>query len=167
MEVKTKLTPTTILDSVAKCRRFKNMPKYYDGLEFGHTKIEEHLFVLWSFETPANSTVKANLLDALAEVPQSEQPDFVIVPGRFVVRGGHYYDLSTNGQVGSPHYQERLNSVGGDVSKLLEEPFEMLDCGTNSLTVFLYWLNSWLYAAGPRRPNLLKYYGIDTWCHKA
>jgi hypothetical protein len=165
IEVKTQLTPTTLRDSIAKCRRFKQLPKHYDD-SFGRQKIVDHLFILWSFDAPSNNTAKNNIVTELANVPHHEQPDFIIVPGRFVVRGGQYYDLSTNGQVGSQHYQERLAAVEGDSSKLLAQQFEMLDLGTNTLTAFLHWLNSWLYGAGPRRPNLLAYYGISTWGHR-
>lgn len=162
IEVKTQLTPTTIRDSIAKCRRFKQLTKCYEDCH-GRQKILDHLFILWSFEAPNNASAKSNILAALSAVPQTEQPDFVVVPGRFLVRGGHYYDLSTNGQFGSAHYRERLANVGGDPSRLLDEPFEMLDLQENTLTVFLYWLNSWLYAAGPRRPHLPSYYNISSW----
>ena len=165
IEVKTQLTPTTLRDSIAKCRRFKQLSKHYDD-SFGRQNIDDHLFIIWSFDAPTNATVKRNLAAELANVPYHEQPDFVIVPGRFLVRGGQYHDLSTNGQVGSQHYQQRLAALGGDSSKLLAEQFEMLDLGTNALTAFLYWLNSWLYGAGPRRPNLLAYYDISTWGHR-
>lgn len=162
IEVKTQLTPTTIADTIAKCRRFKTLPKRYSD-SHGRQKISDHLFILWSFEAPNNTTAKSNLISALSGVPQSEQPDFIVVPGKFLVRGGGYHDLSTNGQAGSSHYQSRLQAVGGDPNRLLPEPFEMLDLGDNTLTAFLYWLNSWLYAAGPRRPDLVSYYGNRNW----
>lgn len=162
IEVKTQLTPTTLRDSIAKCQRFKKLPKRYDN-SFGPPKIEDHLFILWAFEAPSNVTAKNNIESALAIVPHHEQPDFIIVPSRFVVRGGQYYDLSTNGQKGSQYYDRRLAAVEGDASKLLAEQFEMLDLGVNALTAFLHWLNSWVYGAGPRRPNLLAYYDISTW----
>jgi hypothetical protein len=165
IEVKTQLTPTAISDSVIKCRKFKNLQRHYDD-SFGRQKIIDHLFIIWSFEAPKNSTFKRNLMTALTDVPHDEQPDFIIVPGRFLVRGGQYFDLSENGQIGSVYYKNRLAAVDGDPSKLLVEQFEMLDLGGNALSVFLYWLNSWLYAAGPRKPDILKYYNISNWGQK-
>jgi hypothetical protein len=165
IEVKTAFNKATLADVIDKCRRFKRFEKAYDD-SHGRQKLSDHLFIMWAFEAPKDHTAKENLLDAIADVPQCEQPDFVIVPGRFLVKGGHYHDLSSNGQAGSVHYQNRLNEVGGDISKLLEEPFEMLSLGQNSLIAFFHWLNSWIYAAGPRRPDLLKYYNIDIWGSK-
>ncbi|RWY66193.1 DUF6602 domain-containing protein [Rhizobium sp. WSM1325] len=162
IEVKTQFTTTTLADTIAKCRRLKQFTKVFDD-SHGRQKITDHLFVMWAFEAPGNDTAKSNLVAALSGVPQHEQPDFIIVPGRFLVRGGHYYDLSSNGQVGSAFYEERLVSVGGDPTKLLPQPFEMLALGSNTLIAFFHWLNSWLYAAGPRRPNLLAYYDITHW----
>lgn len=162
IEVKTELTPTTLKDSIKKCRRFKKLPRNYAD-SFGGQKIRDHLFVIWSFQAPSNAVMKDNLLSVLTDIPHQEQPDFIIVPGRFLVRGGQYYDLSHNGQTDSDYYKSRLAECGNDSSRLLPEPFEMLDLGANAITVFLYWLNSWLHVAGPRRPNLLAYYNIDTW----
>jgi hypothetical protein len=53
--------------------------------------------------------------------------------------------------------------VGGDESKLLNPSSEMMDLRENALTVFLHWLNSWLYAAGPRRPDVVAYYPQKSW----
>jgi hypothetical protein len=84
IEVKTQLTPTTLSDSIAKCRKFKQLPKHYDD-SFGRQKITNHLFIIWSFEAPGNKTAKSNILKQIENVPHEEQPDFIIVPGRFLV----------------------------------------------------------------------------------
>lgn len=163
IEVKTQLTPTTLSDSVKKCRRLKALPtNYADSL--GRQNIKETLFCLWSFECPTDLQVaKKNILSALNGVPHDEQPDFIVVPGSFLWRGGHYFDISVNGQPGSPYRAMRLAQVAGDEAKLLEPPAEMMALGQNTLVTFIYWLNSWLYAAGPRRPDLVKYYPINDW----
>jgi hypothetical protein len=102
-------------------------------------------------------------LVALAGIPQEQQPDFIVVPDSFLHVGGHYYDISTNGQPGSTRYTDRLSSVGGDPSKLLDPPSQMMGLGVNTLTVFLHYLNSWLFAAGPRRPDIIEYYSLPSW----
>lgn len=163
IEVKTQLTPTTIADSVQKSVRLKRLaPNYADSL--GQQKITDTLFCLWSFECPDNlQLAKSNISSAMSGIPHHQHPDFIVVPGRFLWRGGHYYDVSANGQKGSPWHQMRLAEVNGDESQLLVPGFKMLDLGPNTLFTFLYWLNSWLYAAGPRRPNILAYYPVKEW----
>jgi hypothetical protein len=163
IEVKTQLTPDTLKDSVNKCLRLKGLKTNFAD-SCGRQKIEETLFCIWSFEASKDLThVKTQISDLLTGIPQREQPDFIVVPGRFLVRGGHYFDISTNGQPNSLYRQMRLKKVGDDPDKLLEPPLEMLDLGVNTLITFLHWLNSWLYAAGPRRPDMVQYYPIDDW----
>jgi hypothetical protein len=137
IEVKTQLTPATIKDAVDKCVRYKKLPRKFQDA-FGRQKLTESLFCIWAFDAPAPATAKSNLEAALSGLPQAVQPDFVICPGRFLVRGGHYLDLSTNGQIGSEYRKTRLKAVGGDVSKLLPEAFEMLELGANTLPAFLH-----------------------------
>ena len=124
----------------------------------------ETLFSVWSFEAPQDLTLaKANITAALAAVPWQQQPDFIVVSGRFLWRGGHYLDLSTNGQLDSHDYKMRLQQVDGDPAKLVISAGQMWNLGANTLVTFLYWLNSWLYAAGPRRPDLVAYYPMTDW----
>lgn len=165
IEVKTHLTPTEIADCVAKCRRFKTLPKKFAD-SIGQQKISDSLFCIWAFEGPKPGVAKKNIELALAGIPRELHPDFIIVPGSFLLRGGKYFELSSLGQVGSTYYKMKLEAVGGDPTKMMAEDFEMLDLGRNTIIAFIYWLNSWLYAAGPRRPNLLAYYPIDDWGHK-
>lgn len=162
IEVKTQLTPTEIKDSVEKCVRFKNLPtNFADSLQ--RQKISDSLFCIWAFEAPQPTTAKKNIEAALLNIPRALHPDFIVVPGSFLVRGGKYYELSSLGQPGSSQYAMKLSAAGGDPSKMLLEHFEMLDLGENTIFTFLYWLNSWLFCAGPRRPNLLAYYPLDDW----
>lgn len=166
IEVKTQLSPSTLSDSVRKCVRLKRLPNSFaDSL--GRQKVTDTLFCVWAFRAPDDlQLVKANIESAISGLAQSEQPDLIIVPGCFLWRGGHYFDISTNGQPGSDFYQQRIQSIGGDLERLLIPSFEMLNLGTNALTVFFYWLNNWLYAAGPRRPDLIRYYPVDSWGEK-
>jgi hypothetical protein len=158
IEVKTQLTPSTLSDSVNKCRRLKALPKNYAD-SFGRQSIYDTLFCLWSFEAPADLRVaKENISSAVASLKVDERPDFIVCPGSFLWQGGSYFDLGRNGQRGSPHYEMRLKEVGGDLEKLLNPSDEMIGMGDHSLFTFFYWINSWLFAAGPRRPDLVKYY---------
>ena len=85
VEVKTKLSPSDITDSVAKCRRFKTLEKKFLKIREDQ-RISTSLFVLWAYDSPAPSTVKKNLLKAIGSVPIAEQPDFVIVPDRLALQ---------------------------------------------------------------------------------
>jgi hypothetical protein len=145
IEVKTQLTPTTLADSVAKGARLKTLPSNFAD-SFERQKIADTLYCIWAFDAPQDlSLIKANIAHAVKNVPQSEQPDFIIVPNRFLWRGGSYFDLSVNGQKGSARYQWRLQALGGNQAKMLTPSCEMMNLGANTLVVFLYWLNSWLF----------------------
>ena len=127
IEVKTPLTPTTLRDSIKKSIRLKTLPKHYADAH-GRQKLLETLFSVWSFEAPQDLTLaKANITAALAAVPCQQQPDFIVVPGRFLWRGGHYFDLSTNGQPGSRFHTMRLQQVDGDPAKLVISARQMLE----------------------------------------
>lgn len=156
IEVKTQLSPTEIADAVAKCRRFKSLQKHFaDGL--GRRHLDTHLFILWAFEAPSNATAKTNIQAALQGVPDELQPDFVVVPGRFIVTSGEYRRLSLYGQIGSAAHAQAVAASGNNPLSM-PVPLQMLDLGPNTLAAFLIWVNSWIYAAGPRRPDLIPYY---------
>lgn len=157
IEVKTHLNPTELQDAVSKCKRFKSLRKNYADA-IGRRHIDDHLFILWAFNAPSNETAKANIKAALSGIAEELQPDFIIVPGRFVMTGGGYRRLSTHGQVGSDAHRNNILHAGGDASRLATPSFNMLDLGSNTLAAFLIWVNSWIYAAGPRRPDLVAYY---------
>jgi len=165
IEVKTQLTPTEIADSVEKCVRFKSLQPRFDD-SFQRQKIFDSLFCIWGFEAPQPATARKNIEAVLSGLPRAQHPDFIVVPGSFIFRGGRYFELSSIGQAGSPDYNRKLAAAGGDPSKLLTEDFEMLELGTHTLVAYLYWLNSWLHGAGPRRPDMLAYYAPDVWGKK-
>jgi hypothetical protein len=39
--------------------------------------------------------------------------------------------------------------------------FEIFELGDNVIAAFLHWLNSWIFTAGPRRPDLISYYPAE------
>jgi hypothetical protein len=113
-EIKTSLSPADIGDAIEKCRRFKALDREFLQTAQG-PNIRSSLFVLWAYESPAVATVKNNLIAALAGVPRSEQPDFVIVPDRLVVRAGEYLELCRLGQPNSPARRALLEQHGPDL----------------------------------------------------
>jgi hypothetical protein len=159
VEVKTTLTPTEISDSIAKCRRFKQLPRRF--LATPHPLlgplVADSLFVIFSYDAPSAQVLKTNLLNALSGVPRDEHPDFVVVLGKYVVRGGSYLELSKLGQPGSPHRQALIQQHGADLEKLLSTPIEMDDFHENTLFSWFIWFQSWLKHAGPRQADLLAY----------
>jgi len=165
-EVKTHLSPDDMADAVQKCRRFKTLERQF-LLAPGGPRNRESIFVLWAYDSPTPTTAKANLIAALAGVPRAEQPDFVIVPDRFVARGGEYLELARLGQPESPHRRALRGKHGPNLSALLPEVVEMDDLGENSLTAWYIWFDSWLRHAGPRLCDPIRYLPPDkTWGQK-
>lgn len=148
-EVKTHLSPSDIADAVKKCRSFKKLERQFLQTPEG-PRNSDSLFVLWAYESSAPATAKANLSEALAQVPRQEQPDLVVVPHRLVARAGSYLELSRLGHPESPYRRELQEIHGADLSALLPEIVEVDDLGENSLTVWLVGFDSWLRHAGPR-----------------
>lgn len=163
IEVNTTLTLAEIADGVEKCRRFKQLPRKFLQLPFAASGpfVNDSLFVLFAYDAPSARVLKGNLLEAVHGIPLSEQPDFVVVLGKYVARGSSYLELSKLGQAGSPHRQALLQAYGGDLSPLLPVPVEMGDFGENALFSWYIWLLSWLKHAGPRQSNLSAYLAPD------
>lgn len=165
-EIKTHLSPSDIADAVTKCRRFKMLERQFLATPEG-PRNRESLFVLWAYDSPTPTTAKANLIAALAGVPRSEQPDFVIVPDRFVALGGEYLLLSKLGQPDSPYRRALQDQHGSDLSALLPETLEVNDLGENSLAAWYIWFDSWLRHAGPRLCDPVRYLPMDKiWGHR-
>ncbi|GAB0153229.1 DUF6602 domain-containing protein [Marinobacterium sp. BA1] len=160
IEIKTQLTPSTLRDSLEKCRRFKSLPREYAS-DFGRQNIKESLFVLWAFEGPSPEKIKENVAQELAKIPRNEQPDFIIVPGSTMVRAGHYYELSKLGQENSQHRAKILARFAGDTDLALGSGFEVNELKGNALLAWLVWFSSWLHAAGERRAALDNYVPQD------
>jgi hypothetical protein len=156
-EVKTSLGPGELRDSIAKGRRFKALQRRFFNPGYGQ-RITDSLFIIWGFDCPTPETLKQNLLQELAAIPRSEQPDFVIVPDRVVVRGGSYLELSTIGQPTSLFRKQLEQQHGPNVaSVLLPTPLQVGDSGENSLMTWYLWFYSWLMQAGDRSATLTDY----------
>lgn len=160
IEVKTTLTPSALSDAITKGRRFKSLQRRYCDSGTPQ-RISDSLFVIWAFDSPSPSVVKANILEALSEVPRSEKPDLIVVPDRVVVRSGSYLELSRLGQVGSPQRLQLEALHGGNLSQLLTELVEVGDLGENSLLAWYIWFDSWLRQAGTRLTNPVAYLPPD------
>ena len=159
IEVKTQLNRRDLRDAVAKGRQFKSLRREF--LDTGQNmRIEDSLFVIWSFESPEAATVKQNLLEMLEGVPRGEQPDFIVVPGRFVARAGSFYELSRFGQPNSPFRQQLESAHGGTLPASAGEP-SVYQLGENSLMAWYIWFDSWLRQAGPRFTDPTKYLPPD------
>lgn len=164
VEVKTQLTPTTIRDSMEKCQRFKSLPRRFCGSKGVHEDqhVQDSLFAIWAFESPALPKVKENLSLAMKHIPLAERPDLIVVPERFTARAGSYLELSTLGQPGSAFRGElQAKHPSVDLRTLLPEPLAMYDLSENSLLAWYIWIDSWLRRAGSRRCEPLQYLPPD------
>ena len=155
IEVKTQLNRHDQKDAIAKGQRFKSLSRKF--LNAGQSiRIENSLFVIWSFESPEASTVKQNLVELLDGVPRGEQPDLIVVPNRLVASAGSYLELSKLGQRNSPYRRQLESKHGGDLSAFIKHPL-VYELGANSLMGWHVWLDSWLRQAGARFTDPGKY----------
>ena len=156
IEVKTQLTPSTLTDSLEKCRRFKTLPRVYAS-DFGRQNVKESIFVLWSFEGPSAETIKNNYIELTNNIPVNELPDFIIVPGSTIIVAGQYYEMTVLGQPNSQRRRELIEKHGNDINQLLGEGYLLYNLGEDTLLAFLIWITSWLHSAGERRADLVQY----------
>ncbi len=160
VEVKTSLNPSDLSDAIAKGRRFKTLNRRFceTGLP---QRMTDSLFVIWGFDCPSPATFKDNLLTALSGVPRSEQPDFIIVPDRIVVRTGTYFELSRLGQPNSPYRAQLHQQHGPNLAGLMPELAEVNDFGEHSLLAWYVWFDSWLRQSGSRFTDPVTYLPPD------
>ena len=151
IEVKTQLNPRDIADAVEKCQRFKTLPREF--ADFPAPRIKGSIFTLWAFDSPEPETVKKNLCSALDGISVEESPDFVIVPGKFVVSGGSYRSLYKFGQPDTKFRQSLNPEQRSEITKNMIEFF----CLNDSLFVWYIWMCSWLRHAGNRCPDLISH----------
>lgn len=157
IEVKSQLTPTTLADAVDKCGRFKRLPRHFADVP-ALPRLSDSLAIVWAWEGPSPEVAKANLVDALKDIPPAEQPDFVIVPGKYLAVAGNYREVVSFGQPGSPYRLAKEQQLGRSAQqKLAERPVEVWAMGTHSLFTWLGWLVSWLQGAGSRSAPMLRY----------
>lgn len=155
IEVKTDLKPDEIQDSITKCRKFKNLSRYFDtNPEF--PKTENALFILWAFAGPKPETALSNIRNLLKDVPIAEQPDIIVVPNSIVVTAGSYRDMIIV-QKNPSRVKYTVSDSEGHSRIFPEEPIEGLELKSNALMVSLIWIIAWLKAAGHRSPMLSKY----------
>ena len=160
VEVKTRLNPSDIQDAVQKCRKFKTLPRKFSDHPI--PRIDDSIFTLWAFESPEPQTVKKNLCSALKDIPPKESPDFIIVPGKFLITAGSYHHLVTLGQPNSP-FQSGLGQTQYTAirDKITKESLSFYYLRENSLFVWFFYMTSWLRHAGNRCPNILGYIPND------
>ena len=154
--MKTSLSQNSIKDAVAKCGKFKTLPRDFSTVP-ALPQIPDSLFVLWAFDAPSPQTAKKSILDSLEGIPRSEQPDFIVVPDSILVTAGSYRELSKLGLPNSPHRAQVLAAFGGDLDLALGDPIEVLHLGKNSILAWLVWFTSWLNGAGHRSAPLISY----------
>lgn len=160
IEVKTTLGPRDLSDAIAKCRKFKTLQRKFCSA--GQVqRISDSLFVLWAFDSANSSTVKANLIDALAGVPRSEQPDFVIALDHMVATAGAYMEMVKLGQADSPYRAQLHAQYGANLDSLFPDPVEVYELGENSLMAWYIWFDSWLRQAGSRLTDPVTYLPPD------
>ena len=140
MEVKTSLTPSELNDSIEKCRRFKTLERrFLDGPL--KPRITDSLFVIWAFHAANSTTVASNIAQAIREVPFSERPDFIVVPGSVAATSGSYFALAKTGQPTSD-YRRQIEGNQAHVIHTLAKGFEVLNLGEHSLMAFFIWFIS-------------------------
>jgi hypothetical protein len=129
IEVKTTLTPNDIQDAIQKCQRFKTLPRKFDLLP-EPPRLTDSLFVLWAFNGPKPETVKTNLLNALRDIPISEQPDFIIIPDSMVITAGRYRQLVLASRPNSALPAYTITDSDGNSTVVPESPLRFLDLGS-------------------------------------
>lgn len=152
IEVKTQLNRRDIQDAVEKCRKFKRLPRQY--CDFPIPRITDSIFILWAFESPEPQTVKSNLYSVIKDIPNEESPDFIVVPGRFLVKGGSYHSL-----VKWIQRIETAQSLTPDPRATIENEMMKFLCIEESLFVWFFYMTSWLRYAGNRCPDIESYLG--------
>lgn len=162
VEAKTNLTPSELSDSISKCRRFKGLERQFlPGPSV--PKIKDSLFIIFAFKAAKPKKVKETLLEVISDVPVAERPDFIVVPGSFVVHAGQYFELAKIGQPESSHRKSIERKDTAALEALKGEGLAFYDLGDDSLMMFFIWLTSWLQYAGSRTVPLFSYLPDRTW----
>lgn len=155
IDVKSKLTNTELKDTMAKCRDFKQMRRYYQSMP-SIPRVKDSLFIIWGQDGSSPETIKSNILKALKDIPVEEQPDFIVIPNSMIVTGGSYRKMSQFGQEGSQLNQRVMSDNPGKSYQDIFEIYEFTK-SENSILMFLTWLTSWLKVAGYRSAPIEAY----------
>jgi hypothetical protein len=134
IEVKTTLDRPSLEDAIKKGRNFKKLPRQF--LDVTPMKITDSLFIIWGYSSTAPETLKKNLEELLREVPKTEQPDLIIIPGEMVVQAGTYRELTKLGQPASEHRQNLEKQYGGDLTQMLKGQADVWHSGTPVPSLF-------------------------------
>jgi hypothetical protein len=159
IEVKTNLRRDDISDACQKASRFKKLKR--DWTNSGKIPpVKDSLSILWAFDAPSTSTAVDNLDAEFLKWPNLEQPDFVIVPGRFLSYAGVWRMLTANTH---EYHTNRAAYEGQTFGYTNNQPNLLtLEAGDYSLVLYLFMLISFLHQAGPRSSNLINYFpGVE------
>ena len=152
IEVKTKLDPHGLRDSIDKGRTFKRLPRRFCDTGLSQ-RIKDTLFLIWAFQSASPGIVKAHLVNYLRDVANAERPDFVVVPDRLVAKSGTYLEISKLGQPRSTHRRSLQQASSFDTSETSQKLVEVAEMDQNALLAWFIWFDSWLRQAGPRFVN--------------
>ncbi len=158
IEVKTNLDRGDICDACQKASRFKKLKR--DWTNSGKIPpIKDSVSVLWAFNAPSTQTSIDNLDTEFLKWPNLEQPDLVIVPGRFFSFAGFWRMLTANAQ----EYHTNRDVHDGEIFGYGDQPNLLtFEAGDYSLAILLFMLTSFLYQAGPRSSNIINYFpGVE------
>ena len=155
IEVKTILNSAEIDDCINKCIKFKSLRRDYSNIPFP-PNISDSLFIIWGFDGLEPYNMKQIIMEKIKDIEPQLQPDFIIVPDKYIVTLGTYRSLSYYGQKNSPYYlstgkQNEINDR--DTNKVLT----FYHIKENALLSFIIWLTSWINAAGQRSAPLQSY----------
>ncbi len=159
IEVKTNLERRDIEDACQKACRFKKLKR--DWTNSGKVPgVKDSLSVLWAYNAPSTQTAVDNLDSELMKWPNLEQPDMVIVPGRFFSYAGFWRLLTANAQ---EYHTNRAKYEGENFGFTNNQPNLLsFEAGEYSLVLFLFMLMSFLHCAGPRSSNIINYFpGVE------
>lgn len=160
IEVKTRLDSRELRDAIDKGRTFKRLPRKFCDT-WSRQPIRDSLFVIWAFESDSVKTTKARLVNSLRDVPNSERPDFVVIPDRLVAKSGDFLKISRFGQPGSMHRRSLEQAGSFDTTASADNPIEVAQMDQNALLTWFIWFDSWLRQAGPRFVNPALYLPPD------
>ena len=157
IEVKARLDMASLVDAIAKGRRFKSLQRRFCETKTPARHIDSSLFAIWAFESVRPETLKRHLIDQLSEVPMEERPDLILVLGKVVAKCGSYFQIAKLGEPSSTYRRELMSRYSGDLSGLIRELADVDHLRDNSLLVWSMWLDSWLRQAGARIEDPISY----------
>ena len=160
IELKTNLDRSDIQDACEKASRFKKLKRDWTNV-YKVPAVKESLCILWAFNAPSTLTAVDNLDSEFMKWPNLEQPDMVIVPGKFFSYAGAWRMMTANPE---EFHTNRAAHEGQIVTydKDTQPNLITFEAGDYSLVVLLFNSISFLYNAGPRSTNIINYFpGVE------